>query len=163
MKKHLLLFLGVLIIGLSSCSKKDSGENIPPFDAEAQAKTDDNLIKAYLEAHPDIHATKHSSGLYYEILTQGTGPYPTENSMVTVDYKGELLKGTVFDEGTYTTFLNFRGNVISGWKKGIPLVKQGGKILLILPSALAYGNASPGPGIAPNAIMIFTITLKETN
>jgi len=160
MRKY-LLFIGVLIVGLASCSK-DNGPTPPPFDEAAQAKIDDERIKVYLEEHPQITATKHSSGLYYQIIQEGTGANPTASSLVTVDYKGETIKGSVFDQGTYTTRLDLRGDVIDGWKVGLPLVKTGGTILLILPSRLAYGQVSPGPGIGANSVLIFTLKLKET-
>ncbi|TSD64849.1 peptidylprolyl isomerase [Inquilinus sp. KBS0705] len=161
MKNYLLMILGVVIVGLSSCSKKADDVVIPPFDSVAQAKADSVTIQAYLTAHPEITATKGPKGLYYQITTAGTGAHPTENSIVSVDYVGTLPKGTVFDSGSYTTPLNFRANIIEGWKLGIPLMRKGGKMILILPSALAYGNSSPSPSVGANAVMIFNITLKD--
>ena len=37
------------------------------------------------------------SGLQYEVITQGTGPKPSETSTVTVFYEGSLIDGTIFD------------------------------------------------------------------
>jgi len=152
--KKLTFILLVIGIALSSCSKKDT------FDPVAQAAADDVAIKAYLSAHPTINATKDATGLYYQVITQGTGTNPNINSVITVNYTGTLLDGTQFDSntgrGAYTTALQ---NVISGWQIGVPYVKAGGRILLIIPSGMGYGNSSPGAGIPANAVLVFTIDL----
>ncbi|WP_448701114.1 FKBP-type peptidyl-prolyl cis-trans isomerase [Mucilaginibacter sp. AW1-3] len=156
MKKHLTVLL-FIAIGLSSCSKKSDS-----FDAAAQAAADDITIKNYLTAHPSINATKDPSGLYYQIITQGNGSNASANSTITANYVGTYLDGTVFDQ-TKTNALSFRlAGVIQGWQIGIPLVKAGGRILLIIPSGLAYGN-SDDTGIPPNSVLIFTIDVLTVN
>ncbi|RZK59989.1 MAG: peptidylprolyl isomerase [Pedobacter sp.] len=139
-----------LIVGAFSACKKDS------YDAEKQAKTDDGLIVDFI-AKNSIVAVKHSSGLYYQILAPGSGNTNfTSSTTVTVNYEGKLLNGTGFDKGNNSFPL---GNLIQGWQIGIPLIQKGGRIRLIIPSALAYGNTSPGAGIPKNAVLDFTIDL----
>jgi len=153
MKERLTILL-FIVVSLASCSKKDT------FDPVAQAAADDVAIKTYLAAHPTISATKDASGLYYQIITQGTGVNATISSTITVNYTGTLLDGSQFDtttgRGPYTTALQ---NVIAGWQIGIPLVKAGGRILLIMPSGMGYGNSSPGAAIPANSVLVFTIDL----
>jgi len=151
MKKILLLLFAPLLI-LSACSKKDD-TNVDPVK---QAAADDVTIKTYLAAHPEITATKDASGLYYQIITPGTGANPTATSTVTVNYTGKLLNGTTFDTGT--AFTSSLSSLITGWKIGIPLVKAGGRILLIIPSGLAYGSQATG-SIPANSVLLFTIDL----
>jgi FKBP-type peptidyl-prolyl cis-trans isomerase FkpA len=151
MKKNLLLLL--LIIAVSSC-KKDA------FNPAKQAATDDSLIQAYISTNK-INATKDPSGLYYSIITPGTGAYPTVNSTVSVDYTGKLLDGSVFAPPDHT--LNSLGSFIQGWQIGVPHINSGGRILLIIPSALGYGNSSPGAGVPKNAVLVFTIDLLSFN
>jgi FKBP-type peptidyl-prolyl cis-trans isomerase FkpA len=159
MKKYLFI-LTALIIGLSSCSKDTP---TPTFDAAAQAKIDDAAIVAYLAAHPDIVATKDASGLYYQIVTPGTGEQITSASTVNVKYAGNLLGGAQFDSSdSFTTALTASTSLIEGWKKGLPKLKNGGKIVLFLPSALAYGPYANGP-IPANSVLVFTITVKSVN
>ncbi|HEY4323226.1 MAG TPA: FKBP-type peptidyl-prolyl cis-trans isomerase [Mucilaginibacter sp.] len=150
MKKYLLL-LSALIIGISSC-KKDS----PSFNAAAQAATDDGLIKAYITAN-NINATKDASGLYYSVVTPGTGAYPTASSTVSVNYSGKLLNGSVFSPLSNLT--SPLSGLIKGWQIGIPHINDGGRILLIIPSGLAYGNSSPAASIPANSVLVFTIDL----
>lgn len=147
MKKYLLL-LAVLVAVFSSCSK-DS------FDPAKQAARDDAAIQAYISAN-NISATKDPSGVYYQVITSGTGAYPTVNSLITVNYTGKLLNGTVFDSGSInSTALN---SLVKGWQYGIPHINSGGRILLLIPSALGYGNSAQG-SIPANSVLIFTVDL----
>ena len=159
MKKYILI-LSVLALGFASCTKNNS-EPIPTVDPAVQAKIDDDAIKAYLVAHPDIAAIKDpASSLYYQIITEGTGNNITASSIVTVNYVGTTLKGTQFGAANgFTTGIDVKNNIIEGWKIGLLKAKNGGKILLILPSALAYGPFGNGSAIPPNTVVQFTITI----
>lgn len=151
--KKIILALLVLVCGLSACKKST------PFDPIKQAADDDVAIQAYIKAN-NITATKDSaSGLYYQIITQGTGANANSKSTVTVNYTGKLLNGSTFDttngRGPFTSSLQ---NVIAGWTIGVPFVKVGGRILLLIPSGLGYGNNAAG-SIPANSVLVFTIDL----
>ena len=94
---------------------------------------------------PEFSAT--DSGLRYRILRTSDGKKPTASSTVTVNYRGWLNNGKVFDSsyerGEPTTFP--LQNVIAGWTEGMQLIGQGGMIELWVPSRLGYGErGSPG-------------------
>ena len=150
MNKYFLL-LSLLFIGISSC-KKDS------FNAAKQAASDDAAIQTYI-SNNGITATKDPSGLYYEIINPGAGSNPTTSSTITVTYTGTLLNGSVF--APTSTLTSSLSALIKGWQIGIPHIAAGGTILLVVPSALGYGNSSPGPAIPANSVLIFTITLTS--
>ena len=103
-----------------------------------------------------IKAVKDPSGLYYQVVKQGTGAYPNSNSMVTVNYKGKLINGPPFDSAS--GFSSSLDRLVKGWQIGIPHVKEGGNILLFVPSALGYGPSGGGP-IPENAVLLFDIDL----
>ena len=149
MKKYILL-LSIIIITLTSCSNNASVE------VSKQARIDDSIIRVYLAANPAIKAVKDSSGLYYEITRQGTGAYPTENSVVTVDYTCSLLGGQRFDKGS--DFSSPLSGLVKAWQIGVPHVKLGGHMVLFVPSRLAYGPSGAGP-IPENAVLSFDIDL----
>ena len=149
--KKIFLLLAFFTLVFSAC-KKDS------FDAAKQAAEDDAKIQAYIKAN-NIEAVKDASGLYYQILTTGTGVNPTAASTVRVAYVGKLLDGTQFDTSTnFSSSLS--GSLIQGWKIGLPYCKQGGRILLLIPSGLGYGNTAQG-SIPKNSVLVFTIDLIQ--
>jgi len=141
--KHLFL-LGLLAILFSGCSKDDDVDYGP---------IDEQLIKDYLEEN-DLEAQRHSSGLYYHIITPGTGNNVYPNARVTIRYTGKLLDGTVFDSGKLTDYP--LSNLIPAWKIGIPMLKKGGKAIFYCPSALAYGSQVK-PTIPANSVLIFDV------
>lgn len=141
-----VLIIPILLL-LLACNKENS-----------QADKDDQIINDYLSQN-SIEATKHSSGLYYTITTEGSGSHPTATSTVEVRYTGYLTDNTVFDQtdGNTTATFNLQG-LITGWQIGIPLLKVGGKGTFFLPSALGYGSQSTG-NIPGNSVLIFDIEL----
>lgn len=112
---------------------------------------------------PGVKTT--DSGLQYKVITPGTGPVPTKDSTVTVDYEGTLINGTVFDSsyqrGTPATF-NL-SQVIPGWTEALSLMQTGATWQIFVPAELAYGaNGIPGT-IGPNETLIFKVHLIKIN
>ncbi len=142
------VFIIALVSLIISCKKKK---------AKDQAKTDNDIITKYI-ADNKLNAQSTSDGLYYVITTQGTGAQPNASSNVTVNYKGYLTNGTVFDQSASTGLSFGLTSVIKGWQEGIPLFKKGGKGILLIPSALGYGDQASG-SIPANSVLIFDITL----
>jgi FKBP-type peptidyl-prolyl cis-trans isomerase len=69
-----------------------------------------------------------------------------------------LLKGdSIFTNGQNTFLLN---KLIRAWRIALPLVGEGAKLRLFVPSGLAYGNYRTGP-IPANSNLIFDIELKK--
>lgn len=122
---------------------------------------EDGLIQEFL-AENNITAIKDTSGIYYQILTAGTGTSVTTTSAtVKVAYQGRLLTGTVFDQASTGSPASLvLNNTIQGWIKGVPLIVKGGKIRLFIPSRFAYGERGRDR-IPPNAILDFDIELID--
>jgi FKBP-type peptidyl-prolyl cis-trans isomerase len=102
-----------------------------------------------------------ASGLQYEVISEGTGAMPKPTDSVTVNYKGTLMDGTVFDSSydrkePVTFVLN---QVIPGWTEGVQLMKVGSKYKFYIPSALGYGERGAGDTIGPNTPLIFEVEL----
>ncbi len=117
--------------------------------------------------------TTDPAKLEYKDLVVGTGKSAADTSAVTVQYVGVLYKtGAVFDsswkDGAAASFTLGPGNVIDGFTQGIggttgvPAMKVGGRRIVIMPSALAYGASPPsGSTIPANAPLVFVIDLKS--
>jgi|ERR1700679_2391211 len=157
MKKYFLIFsIFISVAGLSSCKK----ENTTAAAAAVQAAYDDAAIQTYMQAN-NITATKDPTGYYYQITTQGTGPYPTSTSNVSIAYTGKYLNGLVTFETSPSEYVPLPGAILA-WQLGIPRINDGGSILLLVPSALGYGPAGT-TSVPANAVLIFNITLQGFN
>jgi len=103
------------------------------------------------------------SGIQYKVITEGKGKKPTINDTVVAHYRGTLIDGTEFDSsykrGEPATFpLN---GVIKGWQDVLPLMAEGSKWQVYIPSDLAYGARGAGANIGPNETLIFDIELVK--
>lgn len=105
---------------------------------------------------------KTESGLLYQVEKEGAGAAPKDSDTVVVNYKGTLVDGTEFDNSYKRGEpLSFRlDGVIPGWTEGLKHVKKGGKIKLVIPPALAYGEAGV-PGIPANSTLVFDVELLD--
>lgn len=115
------------------------------------------LDKKFLQENarkPGVITSK--SGLQYKIITEGTGRSPTATDQVTVHYRGTLSNGQEFDSshdrGKPATFQ--LSGVIKGWTEGLQLIKEGGKIQLVIPPGLAYDR-----GPLENRTLLFDVEL----
>src|SRR5690606_2753845 len=165
--KKVLAASAILVFFLSSCLKNDKTcnyEDSKVVAPEAEiAKLTDSLA-----AHGITDATFHPSGFYYTINNPGTGNAITNLcSEITVQYSGKLFNGNVFDATQPGASAYFQlGGVITGWQKGIALVKAGGSITLYIPPSLAYGSQeirdqNTGAIIIPaNSNLIFEVGVE---
>lgn len=154
MKKTLVSFLVLMVVILSSCGKNDTSGCQPASIASEKAQ-----MVAYC-TNNGINYTEHNSGLLYQIIDSGTTVSATSASNVSVVYTGKLLNGTTFDATANPITLSL-SSVIDGWKIGIPLIKKGGRIKLVIPSALAYSCTGAGSAIPPNSPLFFDVTLAD--
>ena len=104
-------------------------------------------------------AMQTESGLCYKIIEPGNDKKAvSDQDTVWVDYKGSLLDDSVFDQNDGINFTLNR--VIKGWSEGMKLIGEGGKIKLVIPADLAYGENGTR-GIEPNSTLIFDVTLNK--
>lgn len=160
MKKTLI---GLLIVSVlfSSCLKKyDAPPCNPTYDACSFVAPAGEVtqVESYLSGKGITDAIKHCSGMYYKIDVAGGSAKANVCSTINFKYKGELTNGTVFQE--VSTPIQFAlGELITGFKNGIPLIGVGGKIKLYIPPSLGYGSQSNGT-IPANSVLIFEVELS---
>ena len=153
MKKSIFAFIGMVLLSLS-CGKTTESGCVPATTASENA-----AMVAYCTAN-SITYTTHTSGILYEIVSPGTGVNPSLSSTVSCLYTGKLMNGTIFDAATSNPATFPLANVIEGWKIAIPLIKTGGRIKMVIPSALAYSCVGTN-GIAGNSPLFFDVTLVQ--
>ncbi len=131
------------------------------INGQFASELENQAIEAYLTDNNLVPDTITDSGLRMIFLEEGNGNFPTETSMVEVDYHGTLLNGTIFDttreRAAVTLGLDM---VIEGWQEGIPLLSEGASAIMILPPTIAYGSNSPSAIIPPNSTLVFEVTLN---
>jgi len=101
-----------------------------------------------------------ASGMQYKIIKKGNKKHPNNDSDVTLLYTGTKLDGTVFDQTGNKPRQFLLGNLIEGWQQGLPLIGEGGEIMLYVPYKLGYGERSTGD-IGPGQFLVFDIKLLE--
>ncbi|MBO5676482.1 MAG: FKBP-type peptidyl-prolyl cis-trans isomerase [Bacteroidaceae bacterium] len=134
------------------------------FQKKEKEQAEENIAKgkAYLEENGKREGVvTTTSGLQYEVLTEGTGKSPKATDKVRCHYEGRLTDGTIFDSsyqrGEPADFgLN---QVIAGWTEGVQLMKEGAKYRFHIPYLLGYGERGAGASIPPYATLVFDVEL----
>lgn len=114
---------------------------------------------------PDV--VKTDSGVQYIVLTPAPegARKPAASDQVVVHYEGRLAADGSFFDSSFS-----RGEpamfgvsqVIPGWTEMLQLMGKGERVLVYIPSDLAYGaRGTPGGPIPPNADLIFEVELVD--
>ncbi len=112
---------------------------------------------------------KTSNGIYYKVLSAGNGKKAGSGKNVSVDYKGYLVDGTMFDasKGFHPQghepleFTTGAGQMIPGFDQMVQDMEYGETRHIVIPPELAYGK-SGYPGVIPgNAYICFDIKLLK--
>ena len=165
-----------------------NGEAAKNFDAVKIFTDDfnknDKIKEAKAAYFEELKATttKSPTGLAYKILTDGSGKKPANGSTVYIHYAGYFENGMLFDssiksieesygkynqqkedQNGYRPFpfvVGSKTGLITGFIEGIEKLNIGDKVLLFIPSKLAYGEQGYGT-IPPNTDIIFEIEMHE--
>jgi FKBP-type peptidyl-prolyl cis-trans isomerase len=132
---------------------------------EALAARNHSSARDFLAKNAAVKGvTTAASGLQYHVFDAGDdkAASPTMADFVTLNYRGQLLDGTEFDNSdNHAQAATFGLNsVIKGWREALLMMKPGAKWRLFVPPELAYDLNSP-PGIPPGSMLIFDVELLK--
>jgi len=156
MSLGIVLLLGIgLTVPLAACGGGGEEASPTPTVSATQGAGGPPAVSAT----PTVTA----DGLQIIDIKVGTGASAEAGQTVEVNYTGWLADGTKFgsslDSGQTFSFVLGAGNVIAGWDEGVAGMKVGGERRLIIPPALAYGEAGRPPVIPANAQLTFDVQL----
>ncbi|MDY6050948.1 MAG: FKBP-type peptidyl-prolyl cis-trans isomerase [Rothia sp. (in: high G+C Gram-positive bacteria)] len=102
--------------------------------------------------------------LYTEDLMTGTGATVKADDTLYVNYVGVAWSdGEQFDNSYGTTPTPFPlNNVIEGWQQGLAGKTVGSRVLMVIPSELAYGEDTGGSG-RPEGALVFVVDILGTS
>lgn len=156
--KKLMVSAGCIIalVYAFSCNKSTMTE---ASCSGPKAVTDSSQLLAFAKKY-GINPVADTSWLYYQVINPGAGASPSATSKVYVRYAGRFMDGTYFDSSAVSTRYAM-DSLIKGWQYGLPKIKAGGQIKLLVPSALAYGCLGTSGVIPANAPLYFNIYLDS--
>ena len=154
MRLSAAVLAAAVVLFLGACDNKSKATADPLSDA-ANAE--------FLKKNPKKSNVVSVPGIQYEVLQKGEGPQPRRQDCVTVNYKGTLIDGKVFDQtepGQPATFP--AGRLIPGWVEALQMMHTGDKWRLVIPAGLAYGKEGAGKGvIPPNQTLVFELEILK--
>jgi len=138
----------------------------PPPEIDMTNLTDEKNAEFLDRFSKQDGVTKLPSGLMYRVIKAGPdgGKQPTPASVVTINYSGAFIDGTVFDSsyasGGPVTFP--LAQLIPGWVEALPLMKEGDSWEVVVPYQLGYGEQGRG-SIPPRQTLVFQIELIKAD
>ncbi len=194
-RNYLYLYLCLAACALSvlllpSCTKNLAGSVTSAYVAGPHDAIDTPLIKAYLASHTTLDSVKltnvkksDSTQLRYMIVLPARGdsshnPQPKQDSGVVFNYSIRIMAnnkaGRVIDSvGAPGYTVSPLNQTIRGLTEGLQYITRGERILLFMPSSLAFRdnptdvtyNLLTGgqrtTTVPPNSVLIFDVTLTR--
>lgn len=101
-----------------------------------------------------IDVTPNDEGMYFIKVHEGTGKPVEPGDLITINYEGKFLNGKFFDstkkrQQPLEFIYGSEMQVIPGIEKAIGKMREGDKVVIILPSDLAWGEKGSSTGIIP--------------
>jgi FKBP-type peptidyl-prolyl cis-trans isomerase len=126
---------------------------------------------AIAQTAPPADTIQTKSGLKYVKVKAGTGKQVINGSVVKVHFVGRYTDGDIFDTSLDAKPVKLKvatGEVIKGWDEALLLMREGDKLVLVVPPALGYGekgHIDPEDPVTflvyPNSTLIFDLELLE--
>ena len=110
-----------------------------------------------------------ASGVQYRDLLTGSGEHAEAGDVATIHFVGWLDRQGKQGRQIYNTrsrtepvsFVIGTDRVMQGWNEGVIGMRPGGRRLVKIPAATAYGSKGVQGVIPPNAGLIFVIELLQ--
>ncbi|MDG0815432.1 FKBP-type peptidyl-prolyl cis-trans isomerase N-terminal domain-containing protein [Bdellovibrio svalbardensis] len=152
-----------------SPSIKEVHQTLMNYQQNQNSKNNAELVKRGLEAEdylrknqsaPDIKLL--DDGLQYKIVSKGHGRQPKLSDTVVLKYQGRLLDESVFvDSSDKESPKEFKVvDMISAWRKVLPLMNEGQKVIIFSGPQHAFGIRGT-TGVPPQSLVIYDLELVK--
>ncbi len=104
-------------------------------------EVDEEKIQNYIRAE-NLNLIKDSSGIYYQVISAGSGAKPKNSEIVFYTYTAKSIDGKeYFTSNSYISSSNYLGYVRpEGWRLALNKINKGGTIRVVMPSTLGFGR-----------------------
>jgi FKBP-type peptidyl-prolyl cis-trans isomerase len=193
MKKYIgITGAGLFALAVIFSSCVSSPDYTPPdYDALLQSNLDGvdktQLNKETTRLDDSLHNEWHltdiqidtKGGVRYRVLQMGSGEKPVLASNILIRYTGILLDSLSFSSGSFSgkAFDSNQAptqyfplyNLIAGMQTTLPLLPEGTRVQLFIPSGVGYGpldrfDSTTGKVVIPkNSILFFDVELLDVS
>ena len=165
------ILIPVVLLSLVSCNDNKRvtikgsrpGKNEMADVNKYLVQKDKERIKNYID-RKNLKMNESSTGLWYQIIKEGSGKFYTDNDKVVLDYECSLLDGTKCysskDLGQKEIILG-RSELEPGLNEGLRLLKPGGEAIFIIPPFLAYGLIGDRKMIPSRAVIVYYVYILQ--
>lgn len=166
--KAILIIPSHLAYGAAGKGKEILPNSVLVFDVhlmdfyDVQLSKDAAAIETYIKTN-NLEMEHTNSGVYYKIEKLGDGWGAASYNTVVLDYHGTLLNGSTFwstYEGGQPLKIKLNES-LKAFYEIIPMLREGGKVKIIAPPSMAYGEKGSPPYISPNAILVYDLELID--
>ncbi len=161
-KKTKMMIGGVKVGPEQAAAYMDSvGRILQEVALEKEFATEKKKADDYMASVAKQQGVKPlSDGVYYKVVTEGSGPRVAEKDTVMVRYEGRLIDGKVFDQskGGEAVPMPVSGEV-PGFKAALLAMPIGSKWEVYIPYKQAYGARPMGEVLPAFSNLVFTIEL----
>lgn len=163
-----LVFM-MLLFALFSCKDNPVKSNLNPKPGKHEmvdlnrylVQKDRERIKNYIE-RKGLIMNESPTGLWYQIIKDGTGKAFTDNDKVIFDYESSLLDGTKCYSSKNLgpkELIMGKSEMEAGLNEGLRLLKPGSEAIFIIPSFLAYGLVGDRNMIPPRTVIVYYVNI----
>jgi FKBP-type peptidyl-prolyl cis-trans isomerase len=146
--KRLVFVLAAMLV--SACNLNTDAPNEPSDPTKETFASSLNVDIASM--------TRTPNGAYYRDLVAGSGDAISGQPIVVISYIEFLKDGTIV--GTVSSAIQELNRMIPGVQEAVQGMKTNGERLIVVPSALGYGNSTTVPGVPPNSTLVFDLIYK---
>jgi FKBP-type peptidyl-prolyl cis-trans isomerase FkpA len=124
---------------------------------------DRERIQNYIE-RKNLNMVETPTGLWYQILKEGSGRTFSDYDQVEMEYVCSLLDGTSCYSseklGNKKLILG-KSQIEPGMNEGLRLLRPGAEAILIMPPFLAYGLLGDGKLIPSRAVIVYKVNILQ--